>query len=266
MVTGFLVACGSSSSNSTSATGGGASTAGTSGSNGAGGSNAAGRAGSAGSSAGEDSAGAAGDTSSGGLSDGGSPNAGMAGDDGPDTAGAGGSVATCVPAAEPGNLLKNGSFRCDTSGWLSLDDGISLSWDPRDALGKPGSGSMQSSSTVEINSGFAQCVPVSEGKKYTFSAQANIPVSATNGHIYVQILWSGIADCIHAPAFLGELTQIYGSDTRGVWQTLATSAPLTPPAGAVSARIYGQIVDGYMATGPIEFNPSWDNFVFREVN
>jgi len=273
----WLTACGSSGSDApVSAAGsagtagsnssGGSSSAGAGGKQGAAGSSKGGSGDSAGSPSGGDSseAGAGGDTASAGTSSGGSANGGSSNGGSAGAAGSGGTGPSCTPVAEPGNLLINGSFHCDISHW-SGGPTLELAWDASDAGGKKDSGSIQLTSRVSQNLGFGQCVSVSAAKKYQYSVQAYIPAAATKpGAIYAGIVWFTAADCAGATG-LATTTQVAGTDVRDTWQTLTFDTPFQPPATAVSANIYAKVINGFMETDTIDFNPRWDNFVFSEV-
>lgn len=94
-------------------------------------------------------------------------------------AGGCGDEAGCVPSSA--GLVQNGSFDGDTAGWLAQAASITL------ALahdGKPNPGALAVSfaaSAVRAESGAIQCVPISGGRHYDFSAQYRIAADTPDG-------------------------------------------------------------------------------------
>lgn len=80
-------------------------------------------------------------------------------------------------SAQAQNLVPNGAFDSDTSGW-QLDGAGQLVWSPMDANGAPGSGAAQLTNTSPssgFGTGFKRCIPMTSGTAWILSAKAMVP-------------------------------------------------------------------------------------------
>jgi hypothetical protein len=141
-------------------------------------------------------------------------------------------LAASLPAEEP-NLLQNGSFDSDLSGWeMSGSEFTETEWSELDAAGSPTSGSalMHQSSEDDhfAHLGLSQCVEVEPGATYRFTSRVLVPagqdrtgwaapgvnwqkggcggsyLAAPNlGNVYTVGAWVTIDETIVAPAEAG---------------------------------------------------------------
>ncbi|MCH9648913.1 MAG: hypothetical protein K0U98_11795 [Deltaproteobacteria bacterium] len=166
--------------------------------------------------------------------------------------------------AEAQNLLQNGNFDTDLSGWnLDIDEGITSFWISEDVGGAGNSGSISSiNSEINGNQGkrpATQCVQVTAGEAYDVGASIRIPTSdSAFDEAQVSVLWHTDNQC--ATTFVGGTIPIF-HDTAGDWVTL--SDEVTVPANIQSATIALDQKKG-MAGGVFEVR--FDSVFFRPVN
>jgi hypothetical protein len=147
------------------------------------------------------------------------------------------SLALCaLPIRGEQNLVTNGSFDRDTSGWggAAIRD---FYWDPRDADGSPFSGSAAVTADGSDGYLYAGCFQTwpSFGEKYVFEADVRFP----NGPQFVSIgavnlifQWSSpTAPAVCAPPIAATSTSPTQSDTDGAWHHLRTLSPPAPFPG-----------------------------------
>ncbi len=176
-------------------------------------------------------------------------------------------VASAGDAAASGNLVTNGTFDNDITGWV-LDTGSilnTLSFAPNeDADGNPASGAAElrigegpfpsGQSYVETA---VQCIPVVAGESYLALAEVRIPTA--NQHpdteANLSLFWYAGSDCsgIHISS-----TSAGWVGVSNEWQLLSKgdTAPLT--AQAVNFRLE---VDGQDPVGPTQSYAYFDNAV-----
>ena len=147
-------------------------------------------------------------------------------------------LATAGTAAAQ-NLLVNPNFNSDVSGWSFTTPGT-FTWDSSlDADSNPssGSGRLDNTSPAAFGTSFAaQCVAVTGGSSYDFSAQIRIPSGQTDtGYAAVVANFYNAASCGGSNVGGTSTPQVL-STTTNTWvlsQVLAFAAPGT----AVSAQV-----------------------------
>ena len=142
-----------------------------------------------------------------------------------------------MPCAAAQNLIVNGGFTTDLSGWsdFSSSDGTA-GWTSDDANGSPGSGSAVLNNTHPTLTNtvvytLSQCVPVVGLGEYDLAGRVRIPAAqATSGKGWVVAFWAPNSDC---SGFLGVDTLSFLP--VGEWTSL--SERFTAPSGAQAARV-----------------------------
>jgi Domain of unknown function DUF11 len=130
------------------------------------------------------------------------------------------------------NLLDNGHFDCDISGWSSAAP-AAVEHAAADAAGAPISGSAHNADPFTAY-GINQCVPVQPGAHY--DVRARVRVATTAGHFasfVVTCTFYAQAACAGAGGSLQTFPAAVG-DSGGTW--LPVVLQLTTPANAASAR------------------------------
>jgi len=144
---------------------------------------------------------------------------------------------TCGSAAAT-NLLSNGTFDADASGWTVEDPArATLAFDPADANGAPGSGSAliaNVSPGPSNGTGIAQCVSnVAAGRTYTYGGKVLYPMGQPrSGHVALGLRWWNGPACTGGTIEQPRLNQ--NAPAPG-WTALASNAEVAP-AGTVSAE------------------------------
>jgi hypothetical protein len=154
------------------------------------------------------------------------------------------SAAKCQCVAPGGtNLLANGGFDTNVTGWTPFDPAITLAFSKVDAAQCTTSGSVLASNTAAngLNSGFYQCVPVSAGASYDVGAWVRVPSGGAQGQTFIQLAWFTGPGCTGSISLADQLTWTGAFDT---WQLLSADG-LVAPAGTVSAYVYGQIIKNF---------------------
>jgi hypothetical protein len=138
-----------------------------------------------------------------------------------------------VPAQ---NLVTNGSFDTDTSGWtVSAPSGLLFVWTDLDALGTPTSGSGLATTTVTGQAvAISQCVPagIVAGTSYDFAAVVRVSSWGVHGTSDVALNWFGGAACTGAAT--GGTS--YSTNSLDTWVQLGQD-DVTAPAGTASAEV-----------------------------
>ena len=142
------------------------------------------------------------------------------------------------PAAGAQNLLQNGGFDEDLSGWQFFSDGLRVLtlWQEEDAGGNPDSGSVsvtnfdEGEATTQV--GLLQCVPVTSGQTYDLRAALRLPPGqAAVGLAEATVFWFTSASCS------GFLSDEFGFAQGNPGSWVDHRRLLTAPAGAQGARI-----------------------------
>jgi hypothetical protein len=158
-------------------------------------------------------------------------------------------VCQCVT---PGgtNLLANGGFDKNVTGWTAFDPNIVLTFAALDAAQCATSGSVLASNQAPngLNSGFFQCVPVVAGQSYDVGAWIRTPSGGAQGQTFIQLGWFTAANC---QGTLTLATQLFASGTFDTWELLSRDN-IVAPSGTASAYVYGQIIKNLPDTRPYQ--------------
>lgn len=146
-------------------------------------------------------------------------------------------LVAALPAAAQGNLIVNGSFDSDVSGW-NLGNALSgyLEWSPADADGSAESGSARvvNTDTAAFVITLYQCVPATEDLRYDLATTLYIPPGqAWPGYAYMRVAWSTAADC--NGSWLAVLDHTIMT-TTGTWETQSLT-DVVPPATTQGAQV-----------------------------
>lgn len=145
------------------------------------------------------------------------------------------SLLAAVPAASQ-NLLTNGDFATDLSGW-ETPPLLPQEWSPRDAGGSSSSGSAKITTTRGQGTGddIFQCVPVTGATSYTARARALVEPQSEPGEAFLNLNFYSGEGCAD-PDFLSGAGALDSTSPqlRDAWDTLETS--VVAPASARSAR------------------------------
>lgn len=171
-----------------------------------------------------------------------------------EASGPGGNTGGCVHTGADGapdcadTLASNADFNRNVVGWASGDPG-NAKWDPADSQGAKTSGSIAVTNKIEVDiDGFAvsaatQCIPVTPGAVYTFSAEVFIPSGQTYGLGQIAVWF------YPAPACKGNDDQAYtvvNADVTNRWTTINGS--LIAPSADQSMSVQLQAQKPFRAT------------------
>jgi hypothetical protein len=137
------------------------------------------------------------------------------------------------------NLLANGGFEDDLTGWTQFASSLSPTWSPLDAAGSPTSGSLRvvDSSPIDNNAlpAASQCVAIEAGERYAARGSFLFPAGqARSGEGGIFVFFMAEADCGGNP--LDSAATRLDLDA-GTWTTIAAPAA-TAPVGTVAALVY----------------------------
>jgi hypothetical protein len=179
-------------------------------------------------------------------------------------------VGDCADLDEDGvadcqeTLLANPSFKGDVTHWTA-DAGASLTWDPRDSLGAPGSGAaLLTAASSAFDAGGSslvtagQCVLVTGGQIVIAYANALVDDgqdSAGKAAVYVDFY--DASDCTGTPTSSFSTPQPLDAST-GSWLTL--KAALLTQAATHSARVMLAIEKPFVAQS---FHARFDNLLLK---
>lgn len=134
------------------------------------------------------------------------------------------------------NLVANGDFDTDTSGWtLSVGPGLTFMWTDLDANDSSASGSGLATTTITGETvNISQCVAsgVVGGATYDFGVQMRVSSWGVHGSSEVLINWLSGPSC--SGAYTG--TKSYSTALLDEWVSLG-QANVVAPAGSASAQI-----------------------------
>lgn len=156
-------------------------------------------------------------------------------------------VSTCVPRAAwalGDNLVPNGTFDTNLSGWSSSGTTDPADWSDEDAHGAVDSGSAvvhaQGPSGQSLNSA---CVPIDGGGDYALAAAYKFDWNgALNSLLRVSVVWYGDAAC--SGSNVGQETLVTVRFTAsGPWA--AASRVVTAPTDAIAAEIVLHVSGDY---------------------
>lgn len=150
-------------------------------------------------------------------------------------------------AAGAQNLVTNGTFASNTSGWVESTNTDHVQWDPKDASNSGSSGSIWlfaigSAGTIEV----VQCIaPYTAGSDLSFKGRVNFPSFDTGyGNAQIGLRFFASPACGGSSTGTSPLTLGSQSQQKDAWLTIDTdlaSGPLTPPSGSSSAQIFLRI-------------------------
>jgi hypothetical protein len=179
-------------------------------------------------------------------------------------------VGDCADLDEDGvadcqeTLLVNPTFKGDVTHW-NADAGASLTWDPRDALAAPGSGTaLLTAASSAFDAGGSslttagQCVRVTGGQVVVAYANAFVDDDQDeNGKAAVYVDFYDAADCTGKSISSFSTPQPLDAST-GVWLTLKAALLATPATS--SARVMLAIEKPFMAQS---FHARFDNVLLK---
>jgi hypothetical protein len=135
------------------------------------------------------------------------------------------------------NLVRNGTFDTDTSGWNVEEAAGSLAWSSLDAEGSSSSGSavvVNASPGPENGTGIVQCVSgpgVEGGTRYAWGGRVRIPSGqARTGAAFLGLRWYASTDCTGSPLDQPRLSTL----SLDVWAALTETD--IAPAGTRSVE------------------------------
>ncbi len=130
------------------------------------------------------------------------------------------------------NLVANGTFDNDISGWQQYAGEYAIEWDGGAGSAAPGSMRMVTGTSL-VNSGVAQCVELRPSTLYTMQGRFFVPSSSPSlPQPGLQIQWFYEPSCIDFGEVVGTLATPFDFDT---WTT--TSRDVVSPPGALSGRL-----------------------------
>lgn len=146
-------------------------------------------------------------------------------------------LVAAIPRVEGQNLIENGDFDTDVSGWRPLGTDLSIGWSPSDYADSPGSGSLlgTNASPAVANYDTDHCVDsISEGKHYTFSGWVKVPSGQTASGVTRLYWWwrsgpscGGIQTLAQSTPYVSEADE---------WTTISPPSEAAPE-GTMSAQI-----------------------------
>ncbi|MFI5182085.1 MAG: hypothetical protein ACHQPI_11880 [Thermoanaerobaculia bacterium] len=142
------------------------------------------------------------------------------------------------------NLLQNGAFDVNTSGWTPYEANIVASWSPLDADGSPTSGSILLTNTAPngLNSGAYQCVNgVTPGTRLDAGAKIRIPSGGAHGQTFLLVWFNTGSNCSGLP--VGD-TALAGVTAFDAWTPVLMPDIVVPP-GAASAQVMLKIIKNF---------------------
>ena len=142
-----------------------------------------------------------------------------------------------IPCAQSQNLIDNGDFDADVSGWIATGPDLSIEWDPSDYSGSPSSGSLLATNSHASAAYYAawSCVnSVSEGKSYTLSGWIKKPSGQTaSGTAKIYWYWRSSPSCGGTQTISQSTPSVSDADQ---W-TYVSTASEAAPEGAMSAQV-----------------------------
>ena len=157
-------------------------------------------------------------------------------------------IAALAVAAQPAtapNLLRNGGFDRDTSGWrLSYGSGWTSDADRGGGVAKvvnPGDiRSRGYEGLTALTTGISQCVRVRADREYSLLVRARVPMrQPVAGYATAEILWFETKNCAIRSDGSGIIDHPASAklvELDGAWHDLALSA-LAPPAHAAAVEV-----------------------------
>lgn len=149
------------------------------------------------------------------------------------------------------NLLTNGGFDTDLSGWeQGLPELVDLQWTSEDAEGQMGSGSLQATSifgregTTSIQM-IRQCVPVSAGDDYYLTAAAFVLDGQAGVSARYQLAWF-FTSCADEQS---EFATSFTLDEVGQWTF--GEAEVTAPAGVAAVLLALRVIKSTSEPGTV---------------
>lgn len=144
------------------------------------------------------------------------------------------------PAAAQ-DLVRNGRFDTDVTGWVSYDANLVPSWSPLDASGSAHSGSLLLTNQAPngLNSGGQQCIDtVTPGTKLAAGGKVRIPSGGAMGQTLLIVFFQARTGCQGSIVGNSFMAFANGFDT---WTGLSIP-DVVVPAGAASARIQLSVI------------------------
>lgn len=165
------------------------------------------------------------------------------------------SLLLALPAASQ-NLVTNGTFDTNVSGWGTFDPNIVASWSALDAAGSSQSGSLLLSNNAPngLNSGGYQCIAnVTPGQRLDAGGQIRIPSGGAVGQTFLIVFFLTNPNC--SGSVVGP-TNIVGASVFDAW-TPVQLPNVVVPAGAGSAQVQLSIIKNFPNT--LSYQSYFDN-------
>ena len=167
------------------------------------------------------------------------------------------------PCAEAQNLIVNGNFDSDVSGWTPLGASLSAEWDPSDYAGSPSSGSLlgTNDSPTSANLSVVSCVDsISGGQPYQYTGWIKTPSGQTvTGLFRLYWYWYPLASCAGAQTLAASTPYMTSADD---WIYVSTDSEIAPP-GTMSAWL---VLGIYKTSAvPGTFQVYYDGLDFRHT-
>lgn len=135
-------------------------------------------------------------------------------------------------------LVQNSRFDTSAEQW-SAEDSMSQGWDPSNASGKPGSGSLKLSNTSPVNDaagpvmvGSRQCIRVAAATSYDFALRVMLLGNVNPGEAGINVWFFDDDSC--QGNFIAAASPVHGGSVR-TWSAL--SDKVFSPAGAHSMYV-----------------------------
>lgn len=154
--------------------------------------------------------------------------------------------------AESPNLLTNGDFATDLSGWEAPFGNVT--WSMLDEFGDPNSGSLMLTDVGEFGTPFTQCLSPGPPGVTEFSLSYRVPddvITVFDDGIILFVTWYAGADC--AGGAVESVSIESGSIVRGQWIRMAAALPRPP--GVNSVRVWPLMI----GSGGSDFTSHIDN-------
>jgi len=138
------------------------------------------------------------------------------------------------------NLLTNGSFHSDISGWTAIASGTgTAAFSPLDAEGSASSGSIQTTNTSSAagqNYNYTQCHGAIAGASYDFGGKVRVPLGQPAGTFSVLLNFYGNAICSGSGIGTADGSSRLDFTPSGAWQGQSKTG-LVAPGGTLSVSI-----------------------------
>ncbi len=168
------------------------------------------------------------------------------------------------PCTEAQNLIVNGNFDSDISGWTPLGASLSADWDPSDYDGSPNSGSLLGTNDWPSSANFAvvSCVDsISDGQPYQYTGWIKTPLGQTvTGLFQLTWYWYSLPSCAGTQTLAASTPYMTSADD---WTYVSTDSEIAP-AGTMSAYLVLRVYKTSAVPGT--FQVYYDGLDFRDTS